>query len=403
MTPSTHHPLDVLQVSGEYPPDPGGVGDYTRLLGRALIARGHHCAVLTGRPSAAHTPPSLPGDPPIIAVARDWSWRSLDAIVAAIRAHKPAVVHIQYQTGAYGMRPAINFLPARLRRLDPRPRVVVTAHDLRLPYLLPKAGALRRWVTRRLFEDADAVIVTNAEDQRRLMGEGHPDRDRYLARTGVPARLIPIGSNITPAPPDGFHRDRWRRDHGVREDEIVAVFFGLPTPSKGLRELVSAFARLPANLRLHIAGGEPQHPREQEYVEQVHAAIAELNLEHRIFWSGYVDPPAVSAQLLASDIGVLPFLDGASYRRGSLLAMLAHGLPVVTTRPAAPLVPPLVDREHALLVAPGLESELVDAIARLASDAPLRARLARNGHAVSRHFTWPAIAAAHTDLYNALL
>ena len=401
MTPSANHPLDVLLVSGEYPPDPGGVGDYTRLLAREMIARGHHCGLLTGGPRAAH--PSLPGEPPIIAVARDWSWRSLDPIIAAIREHNPGIVHIQYQTGAYGMRPAINFLPARLRRLDSRPRVVVTAHDLRLPYLLPKAGALRRWVTRRLFEDADAVIVTNAEDQLRLAGQGPPDRDHFLARRGIAAHVIPIGSNIMPAPPDGFQRDRWRAANGVREGEVVAAFFGLPTPTKGLRELVQAIARLPANLRLHIAGGEPQQPREQEYTAHVRAAIAELKLEHRVSWSGYLDPPAVSAHLLASDIGVLPFLDGASYRRGSLLAMLAHRLPVVTTRPPAPLIPPLVDGEHALLVTPGVEAELVEAIARLASDAALRDRLARNGRAVSEHFTWPAIAAAHAGIYNTLL
>jgi glycosyltransferase involved in cell wall biosynthesis len=403
LTPSTDRPLSVLQVSGEYPPDPGGVGDYTRLLARALIARGNHCSVLTGRSVAAHAPPSLPGEPPIIPVARDWSWRSLDSVVAAIREHKPGIVHIQYQTGAYGMRPAINFLPVRLRRLNPRPRVVVTAHDLWMPYLLPKAGAIRRWVTRRLLEDADAVIVTNAEDQRRLAGEGTPDRDRYLARTGIAAEVIPIGSNIMPAPPDDFQRDHWRGAHGVREGEVVAVFFGLPTPSKGLRELVLAMARLPANLRLHIVGGEPQHPQERVYLAHVRATIAEHKLEHRIFWSGYVDPPAVSAHLLASDIGVLPFFDGASYRRGSLLAMLAHALPVITTRPPAPLIPPLVDGEHALLVTPGEESELVDAITRLASDAPLREQLARNGRALSEHFTWPAIAAAHVKLYTTLL
>ena len=403
MTSSTRHPLDVILVSGEYPPDPGGVGDYTRLLGQALIARGHRCTVVTGGSSLRQIPSRAPGDPHVIAAGGNWSWRSLGRIVAAIHAHKPDVVHIQYQAGAYGMRPAINFLPALLHRLPQVPRAVVTAHDLRLPYLLPKAGMLRRWVTGRLLGDAYAVIVTNAEDQRRLAGEGVPDRELYLARRPLASHIIPIGSNIAPAPPEGYDRERWRHSLGVREGEVVVVFFGLPTPSKGLLELVQAMAATPDHVRLHIVGGEPRHSVEQDYWAQVQMRIDLLWLQDRIFRIGYSDPPAVSAHLLAADIGALPFQDGASYRRGSLLAMLAHGIPLVTTRPQLPLIPPIVHEEHALLVAPGDERELAEAVARLALDAELRARLAHNGRALSTHFSWPEIAAAHEAVYRTLL
>ena len=37
----------VAMLSAEYPPRPGGVGDYTRRLGQALVERGQHVLVLT--------------------------------------------------------------------------------------------------------------------------------------------------------------------------------------------------------------------------------------------------------------------------------------------------------------------------------------------------------------------
>ena len=102
----------------------------------------------------------------------NWSWRIGRDVRAALQQLRPDILHIQYQTGAYGMHPAINFLPWRLQRVPRRPHVVVTAHDLLPPYLFPKAGRLRQWVTRRLLTDADAVVVTNQDDYKQVKGWG---------------------------------------------------------------------------------------------------------------------------------------------------------------------------------------------------------------------------------------
>ena len=39
----------------------------------------------------------------------------------------------------------------------------------------------------------------------------------------------------------------------------------------------------------------------------------------------------MTANLLAADCAVLPYREGASLRHGSLMAALAHGLPIVST------------------------------------------------------------------------
>ncbi|MBK9710592.1 MAG: glycosyltransferase family 4 protein [Kouleothrix sp.] len=426
--------MRVALLTGEYPPQPGGVGDYTRHLAEALVARGHGVLVYTivdcrlqivdlGR-STIHRQ-STSGD-----LRSNWGWRSWRAVIAALAQTRPDVLHIQYQTGAYGMRPAINLLPWRLKRLPARPAVAVTAHDLLLPYLFPKAGPLRDWVTWRLLRDADALVVTNEADfaqvaEIRHMESGAAD---LRTRTGQPGprpqapSLIPIGSNIDVAPQEGYDRAAWRARLGVAAGETLVAYFGLISRTKGLDVLLGALARLPATFRLLIVGGAATAPEDRAYAAEIERRAAALGLGPRLITTGHCPAPEVSAHLLAADLAALPFADGASFRRGSLLAALAHGLPTVTTPPAEGQSPktkdqgqaagfvdprslaprPVVDGESALLVAPGDEQALAGAIERLAGDAALRARLASGGRAVAAQFSWDEIAARHEELYERL-
>ncbi|UCC78094.1 MAG: glycosyltransferase, partial [Anaerolineales bacterium] len=157
--------MRVCLVSGEYPPMQGGVGDCTRELGRALVQLGHQVAVLTSHRAAPS--PNMPAlsdqEPEVCPIVGRWDWTSWRHVFQTVRAYYSDVLHIQYQTAAYGMHPAINFLPLRFRLSARRPRVLATFHDLRVPYLLPKAGALRRWVNLWLARWSDAAIATNTE------------------------------------------------------------------------------------------------------------------------------------------------------------------------------------------------------------------------------------------------
>ena len=411
--------LHVALLSAEYPPAPGGVGDYTRRLGQALAARGLRASVLTLRGARLCVLDPAQDERPPVTVAQGipgWGWASWRGVVAALEAIRPDVLHIQYQTGAYGMHPAVNFLPWRLRGVQRaaggRPLVAVTAHDLLPPYLFPKAGALRAWVTRRLLTDAGAAVVTNEHDYATAMG------------WSVRAALIPIGSNIAVDPPPGYARDTWRARLGLGRGELLVAYFGLISRTKGLDVLLDALARLPAHVRLVVVGGEALASQDREYAAGVLRRIADGPLAGRVHVTGHCDEREVSAHLLAADVAALPFSDGASFRRGSLLAALAHGLPTVTTLNAAGtrkaeqqpgmarLTPAqrsafglqrLEDGVSALLAPPGDGAALAAAIGRLAVDEGLRTRLAAGGRAVAAQFGWDAIAARHIELYQEAL
>ncbi|MCA9909634.1 MAG: glycosyltransferase, partial [Anaerolineae bacterium] len=123
-------------ITGEFPPMQGGVGAYSRILAQQLAAQGHDIFILTDERARYE------GDRiHLTNTIRRWDGRAWLKARAWAREHRLELVSLQYQTAAYAMSPWIHFLPDILRPLP----VVTTFHDLRYPYLFPKAGVLRTW------------------------------------------------------------------------------------------------------------------------------------------------------------------------------------------------------------------------------------------------------------------
>ncbi len=380
--------MRIGQITGEYPPMQGGVGAFTQELGRALIALGHEVFVYTDRRAA----PDPSGALHVTAQARGWGIGTLWRVRRWAEARRLDVVNLQYQAAAYGMTPPIHFLPRVLRR----PRVVVTFHDLLVPYLFPKAGPLRRRAVLTLARSADGVIVTNAGDEAQLAAE------RGIARLA----RIPIGSNIHPAPPPNYQRAAWRAAHGYAPRDFVIGYFGFLNASKGVETLLEAVAALRADgmsAHLLMIGGRTgtSDPTNAAYAAQIEARVTALGLDEVVTWTGFVDDAAVSAHLLAADVVALPYRDGASYRRGSLMAALAHGCAIVSTQPRSD-TPDLRDGEHALLVPPDDVQALATALRALAADDALRARLGANARELAQQFAWERIAARTAAFFETL-
>ena len=409
--------MRIVLISGEFPPMQGGVGDFTNELGQALAELGVEVSVIASVKGLGTRDKGL-GALSLFPVIKRWDWACWRDIIRLLDQIRPDIVNIQYQAAAYGMHPAINFLPLRLRTsTGTRPRTVITFHDLKMPYLFPKAGPLRWWVNLALARWSDAVIVTNAEDFARLSTYSFI---RSLS-------LIPIGSNISPQPPADYDREAWRARWGVRPNDLLLSYFGFLNESKGGETLVRALARLvqrgydaqspstlhpptsniqhpTSNIQLMMVGGKvgSSDSTNVAYLKRVEGLIEELGLRDRVLWTGYTPQPEVSANLLASDICVLPYRDGASFRRGSFMAAIAHGLPIVSTRPRVD-VPELRHGENILLVPPDAPVALAEAIARLAEDPKLRRRLSEGAVRLAQNFTWEKIAEKTEALYEDIL
>ena len=440
--------MKVCLVTAEFPPMQGGVGDYTNELSKALAALGVEVHIITSKPqetpsNAHHAPrntryatrntqhairntPHASRRPQssvdvlrasyfLHPIVEKWGWGCWRAIAGLVRRERPDILHIQYQAAAYAMHPAINFLPCRMRWGGPaRPRTVVTFHDLRVPYLFPKAGPLRWQVVLALARWSDAVIVTNAADQARL--KPYP----------LQPYLIPIGSNIAPRLPDGYDRTAQRASWGIGLDDFLLCHFGFMNERKGIETLLKALSILvndpssPCRPWLLMIGGKvgSSDPTNVAYLRRVESLIEELGLKERVLWTDFIPPEEVSACFAAADCCVLPYREGASFQHGTLMAALAHGMAIVTTfaeresqiadgrsqgargRVQSPVE--LRDGENVLLVPPDDVQALAAAIKRLARSPELRHRLREGAKELSRSFDWEGIAARHLEVYRAL-
>ncbi len=382
--------MHVLFVTGEYPPMQGGVGAYTRELARALHDLGVRITVLTSQRAAQPNCAEFDGCIRVLPAIERWDWHILRTAPALATELSVDWVHVQYQTAAFAMHPAINFAPWQWRRRGIR--TAWTYHDLLPMYLFPKAGRLRTWVTERPAYFATRVITTTEADRQRL------------SRRGIDAAIIPIGSNIVSRALTPAQRQARRRQRGYSEQDFVLAYFGFLNQSKGVVELLKALHQLitirPATRLLMI--GErvgASDATNYAYVQKVEHLIRKHHLEARVQWTGNEPEDEVAADLNACDVLVLPFLDGASLRRGTLMAGLANGCAIVTTTPQSPL-PELVDGRDLLFAPAGDVNGLVAAIRRLADDPALAASLREHARTCSRLFTWPEIARAHLALYE---
>ena len=150
------------------------------------------------------------------------------------------------------------------------------------------------------------------------------------------------------------------------------------TPRKGHAVLFRALARL-ASLpwRLRCAGSLDLDPMT---AANLRALTAERGLVGRIEFLGQLEAAALAVAYQRADLFVLP-----SYHEGYGMALaeaLARGLPMVSTTAGA--IPDTVPVDAGLLVPPGDEVALAEALARVMTEPGLRERLAAGARA-ARH------------------
>jgi glycosyltransferase involved in cell wall biosynthesis len=333
----------------------GWGGQEIRILAEAqgMVARGHD--VFIGAPAAhrIHAEASARGLP----VADLPLGRKRAAGVAALRRwlreQRVDVVNTHSSIDSW----LVSIACATLAR---PPAIVRTRH-----VSVPVAKTLgNRW----LYGTAAAHVVTTGEMLRQQLL-----RDNGLA----PDHVTSVPTGIRPdefAPGD---RVDARRALGLPERALLIGIVATLRSWKGHRYLIDAFARLGGDeAMLVIVGDGPQR-------EALERQVLDAGLVSRVRFAG--DRRDVAQWFRALDVFALPSYANEGVPQALVQAMMT-GLACVTT--AAGAIPEIArDGETALVVPPENVEALAAAIARLASDAPLRARLgtAAREYCVAHH------------------
>lgn len=236
-------------------------------------------------------------------------------------------------------------------------------------------GAWQRVQLRSLLRFADVVMTST---------------QALAHEVGRIAIHVPVGSNITPIATTATAA----RDQLGLGDELVVTLFGRSNPSRALEYAQAAVralaaARGPRGLTVLNLGAD--------------APAFDVGTDIAVQTPGRLGARELSLRLWASDVMLLPFSDGLSTRRTTLMAALAHGLPVVGLR-GHNTDRVLADHPEALTLTPvGDPGGFARAAVALTGD---RDRLRAVGDAGNRlyaeHFDWPVVARKVTSALDPL-
>ena len=376
--------MRVCMICPTFPPNavPCGVGDYTYNLSGYLAALGVSVTVVA---STTHHPEPETAVK-VIPFAAQWDLRTVYSLVGKLCREEFDLVNMQYTPELFGRLPWIKWLPAAMA-VRRGPPVIVTVHTLVGGY--PSAKVLAPL----LVGTSQRIICPNEEVSYLI--------SRYLPFARKRIREIPIGSNI-PGPsadPEGTRRTV-RAEFGLGVDSVLLSHFGFAYSGKGIETLLAAADRLHAagiKFMLLMIGGA--WPGADAYYQGLQSRCQGTGVVKNVVWLGHCERARVATLLEASDLYVVPYDDGISTRRGTLLAGLVHSLPIVSTYPSRPSSR-FRDGENVVLVPPRDPIALTRALGMLIASPDLRQKIRSGARALAAEFSWTHIAADTVAVYR---
>lgn len=323
-----------------------GASDYTQRLAGALQAAGVCVHLLE---------------------VNSWKVKHVGSIASHLGQMRCDILHVQYPASVYrrAVAPIILLAMEKWRR-------VVTIHEFSQAHPVRKSLCLAAVAT------SEAAIFTT-----RVELEAVARLWPWARRKAV---VIPIGATVNCEVGMTSHEDGQAGAGHV-------VYFGLIRPKRGLEEFLEVARRASERgwqQRFEVIGRTPTFA--EGYAEEVRRRARELANVH---WVGGVEAGELAERLRGAVAAYLPYPDGVSERRSSLLVMLEAGVPVVTTVGKATTE----DLRSAVIAVRGAEDAL-EAIRRLSEDRELREEMRRRGRHYAAARSWERIALEHKALYE---
>jgi glycosyltransferase involved in cell wall biosynthesis len=397
--------MKICIFTETYYPVMGGGETQAQLLADGLIADGHSVTVLTRRSDASLKKHEQYGDVNVYRLAptgngqlKKWGllfsslpmliklchqydlifvsgYRiiGLTAVLAGKLFHKPVVLKADSQGEMSG-----DFFESGLKKIG-------VSHK----------SLLFKWFLRfrnMILKQADAFSAISPEIASEWTSSGIPSEKAHLIPNSVDTKRF---VSVEPA-----KKKTLRTKLNLPQNATIAIYTGRLVSYKGLPLLLKVWNEIRLkheNVILILAGtgGLDIHNCEDALRDYVKAN----GLENQVLFTGAVQN--VPEYLQASDLFVFPTENDAF--PSSIVEAMACGLPVVTT-PVGAIKTIVTDKETGLLVQPGNQEQLFQALDVMLSDT---ARASRLGDAACRSvqglYSAKTVAKKYMDLFQGLI
>jgi glycosyltransferase involved in cell wall biosynthesis len=374
--------LRIAHLTATFPPYPGGAGNTAFRFAREQAAAGHHVEVFTA------PAPGEPPDPGAVMVHRldpVFAIGNAPLIPSLARVEGFDVVHLHYPF-IFGSELT---LLGRLRRRR-REQALLVHYKNRL------VGNGPRGLMFAAYEHSVAPTLIRAADRVCVLSADHAASVPYLRRTGErePQKLIEMPNGVDAelfSPGESNLRERL----GIPADAFVAAFVATLDRAHHFKRLDVAIDAVAMHRRddvhLVVAGGG-------ELLEGFRELASAAGVGDRVHFLDAVPHSELPDVLRAADAFLLTTEPPESFGI-VLIEAMASGLPAIATD--YPGVRAVVDADETGSLVPQGDAEAVaSALAALAGNPGLRARMGERGRAKAiAEWSWPRLVERMDEAY----
>ncbi len=363
--------MKICLITPTWPSFNCGIGDYSAHVAQALSLQ-DDVTVLTAERGVATPVAGVE----VKAIFNPSNLNEVYRIADYVENEKPDWVLLQYNPYSFHARGLNLHLPLMMQTLkkrSPGTKIAVMVHEARRPIESWRHALSTSWIHWSLSTIGRAADV--------LFFSIDPWVKKY--QSWFPNTLVlhlPVGSNI---PVVNLPKQEAKRRLGLESDCLTLGIFGRVQPSLSPEHIKDAVGSVKGTGIPHAV----------LYVGSQGAYVSSQLPGSPMIADGPLAPEEVSRRFQAMDCMLLPFVEGVSTRRTSLMTALQHGVAVVGTWGALTDKMLLKQNPAAMLLAPaGNREEYKRNMCRLAADAPLREQVGTSGHRFyEENFSWEVI------------
>jgi glycosyltransferase involved in cell wall biosynthesis len=358
--------LNIAIVCPNFPPATfeGGISHYSAHLSDHFLRRGHKVYALASSEFAPNVSQlEKRNGIEIIRIPGPWNFLSIGKMKKVVKEKKIESLILQYAPAVYRTSFRIRWAFTRFPC-----QKLTTFHTL-------WGNTLDRLLGMLLLFGSPKIIATNSE----IISIFRRRVPFFLKKT----YRIPIATNVLPTKAENSQK---------KESYPIVSYFGMLYPGKGLDLILDTLEELKRKneqFLFKFIGGKIIYY--QPYEAYFKNELGKRNLKGFVNHLGYVPPEEVSKWLTRSRFVFLPYDSGLSDRRGTFMAAIAHGKPVLTS---PPIVPMSIFKNGINVIWPNEISldAYVEIAQKLLHDDELISKLEKGAKGLSSLFSWEKIA-----------